>query len=160
MQREELIEKHKYLSRQTIKQQDFLKSVNRIKEANKIASRIGWLYSFREIYIKNLTDSQGRSLSFASCNNSAQLSRQDSIQQKEEIQVIVKNERPGGKMLMWSENELADKLVMMRDALSLYEQIVSAPAEDPEAKEEIRKMMAEIFEEHYERKIQVNPEII
>mmetsp|Transcript_9410 Transcript_9410/g.14384 ORF Transcript_9410/g.14384 Transcript_9410/m.14384 type:complete len:109 (+) Transcript_9410:2687-3013(+) len=60
---------------------------------------------------------------------------------------------------MWSEEELADKLIMMRDALSLHEQIVAQNKADPEAEEEIRKMMAEIFNEHYER-INVNPEII
>mmetsp|Transcript_9410 Transcript_9410/g.14385 ORF Transcript_9410/g.14385 Transcript_9410/m.14385 type:complete len:100 (+) Transcript_9410:2318-2617(+) len=65
-QRNELVEKHTFQTKQTIKQLDYSKSIKRIREANQIASHVGWTYSFKEIYIKQVTDSQGRSQSFAS----------------------------------------------------------------------------------------------
>ena len=84
----------------------------KIQEANQICKEVGLNIVFRQIHVKMFVDDSGRSL---------QDSASASTQVKEEVQIQVQNFDKGGAISVWSEKQLDDKIVMMRDGLAALE---------------------------------------
>jgi hypothetical protein len=72
------------------------------------------------------------------------LNRTQSFQQQDTLQVMVKS-TDSKLILTWSDEEMEDKIDMLREAASLFE---TSSSMDDDTKKELMKLKVEIFEEY------------
>ena len=109
--------------------------MKQIQEATDICKQMGKNMKFRPFIMKMAVDDTGRRMSVAN------VKAEDMINAKtvEDVSIQVEN-LDKGATLVWSLQQFEDKLEMMRDALSTFEEQEAAKAKAEEKKElEVQK---------------------